>query len=64
MMPGGCQKGFGGKLYAARAVNMNLCQIGAAPVTPVVLTICELSALPTQTPVTMSGVYPTVQLSV
>ena len=42
---------------------INSAKIGAAPVRPLVLIIGALSAFPTQTPTTISLVYPNVRLS-
>src|SRR5690242_16111998 len=45
------------------ATSIKSCHIGPAPVTPLIRIIGSLFALPVQTPVAISGVKPTVQLS-
>jgi len=52
-IPCGREKGVA---FPASAPSMKVRQIGAAPVTPLVLTMGVKSALPTHTPATRSGV--------
>ena len=53
-MPGGTAKSWTGLPAIARSIK--LCHSGPAPVTPLICSISELFAFPTQTPVTRSGV--------
>ena len=53
-IPGGSVNGRGATPRSAAVITS--CQIGAAPVMPLMSTIGALSALPTQTPTTRSGV--------
>ena len=49
--------------WPASAFSIKLCQIGDAPLDPATCSISVLSALPTHTPTTSSGVYPMVHAS-
>src|SRR5690606_41956634 len=58
-------RGNSGGAYSAGAAAASITarQIGPAPVTPVTLSMGELSVLPTHTPTAISVVKPIVQLS-
>src|ERR1017187_10153683 len=58
---GGCWKVSIG--VPVKKVSIKFLQIGAAPRDPAILSIGELSLLPTQTPTTRLGVYPIVSAS-